>query len=89
MKVAVTHGLFCDPAIEKFTKSGIDEIVVTDTVPLSRKVLNFIKNYDEKSPKYPKIKVLSVSSLIGEAISRIYYNRSISVLLNCDYENRM
>ena len=65
---AITHAVLCGPAIERLKKSGLKELVVTDTIPLS------------KEKKMSKIKVLSVASLLGEAIKRIHEEESISVL---------
>ena len=66
----ITHPVLCGPAIERLKKSGLKELVVTDTIPLS------------KEKKLDKIKVLSVASLLGEAIKRIHEEESISVLFN-------
>jgi ribose-phosphate pyrophosphokinase len=65
---ACTHGLFSGNAIEKIQGSPIKEIFITDTINQPpRKKLN-------------KIKVLSVASLLGEAISRIHNETSVSDL---------
>jgi ribose-phosphate pyrophosphokinase len=67
---AITHPVLCGPAIERLQKSQLKELVVTDTIPLAKdKMLN-------------NIKVLSVASLLGEAIKRIHEEESISVLFN-------
>ncbi len=66
--VASTHGVFCGPALERLQEAPIDQVIVTDTVPLS----------PEKS--IPKITVQSVSTLFGEAIKRIHRNESVSAL---------
>ncbi len=68
--VGATHGLFCGEAIERLNATVFDEIIVTDTIPLSEAAAN-LKN----------IKVLSVAPLLGEAITRIYKNESVSSLL--------
>ncbi|HBG27373.1 MAG: ribose-phosphate pyrophosphokinase [Planctomycetes bacterium GWF2_41_51] len=65
--VGATHALFADKAIEKIKNSPIDEVVVTDTIPLK-----------EEAKQLDNIKVLSVSSILGEAIKRIHSNESIS-----------
>ncbi len=66
--VAATHPVLCGAAIEKLKEAPIEKIAVTDTIPLSE---------DAKSLG-SKIKVLSVSNLLGEAIKRIHTNTSIS-----------
>jgi len=78
ISVFVTHGLFTGPACERLINSKIDEIYVTDTVPLHKHIKNM---------EHPKVKIISVAKLLGEAILRIYQERSVSVLLNSDYEN--
>ncbi|MEN6386593.1 MAG: ribose-phosphate pyrophosphokinase [Phycisphaerales bacterium] len=67
--IGATHGLFADKAIEKIKNSPIDEVVVTDTIPLKAEAL-----------KLPNIKVLSVAPILGEAIKRIHSNESISAM---------
>ncbi len=68
--VAATHGVLCGPAAERIRNSPIDELVVTDTIPVSQ----------EKADAIGKLKVLSVAELIGEAIHRIHNNQSVSSL---------
>jgi len=69
--VGATHGLFCDKAVENITASPIDEVVVTDTIPLKPNV-----------KKLANLKVLTVSDILGEAIKRIHKNESISALFS-------
>lgn len=61
-----THPIFASNSIDIIEKSPIKEIVVTDTIPISR--------------PSSKIKVLSVAPLLGEAIKRNYFNLSVSKL---------
>ena len=63
MYACATHGVLSDPAIERIRKSTLAEVVITDTIPLP----------PAKRP--PKIKVVPVAPLIGEAISRIHNGR--------------
>ncbi len=65
---AITHAVLCGPAIERISKSRLKELVVTDTIPLG------------KDKMIGKIKVLSVASLLAEAIKRIHCEESLSVL---------
>lgn len=67
--VCATHPVLSGPAIERLEKSEIKEVVVTDTIPLH-----------PKAQTCKCIKVLSVASLLSEAVRRIYYNDSISSL---------
>ncbi len=65
--VGGTHGILAPPALDRLSQAPIDQVVVTDTIPLS-----------EASKKVGGIKVLSVSSMLGEAIKRIHRNESVS-----------
>jgi ribose-phosphate pyrophosphokinase len=64
-----THPVLSGPALERLQQSCLDEVVVTNTIPLNGK---------EKT--CPKLHVLSVASLLGEAISRIHDEESVSSL---------
>jgi ribose-phosphate pyrophosphokinase len=65
-----THGILSGSAVSLINKSAVEELVVTDTVPLP----------PEK--RIGKIKVLSVAPLIGEAIARIHTGRSVGELFH-------
>jgi ribose-phosphate pyrophosphokinase len=65
--VVATHGLLSGPAVERLRKSPIEEVVVTNTIPVEHKNLE-------------KLKVVSIAPLIGEAIRRIHEGESVSVL---------
>jgi ribose-phosphate pyrophosphokinase len=69
--VGATHGVFAPSAVEKLSKANIDEIVVTDTIPLT-----------PEAGKLKNIKVLTVSDMLGEAIKRIHRNESVSSLFS-------
>lgn len=69
--VGATHGVFASQALERLKNAPIDEIVVTDTIPLN-----------EQAKKTNNIKVLTVSAMLGEAIKRIHRNESISSLFS-------
>jgi ribose-phosphate pyrophosphokinase len=69
--VGATHGIFALQALERLAEAPIEEVVVTDTIPSS-----------EQAKKVDIIKVLSVASMLGEAIKRIHRNESISNLFN-------
>jgi ribose-phosphate pyrophosphokinase len=68
--VAATHGIFAGPAVERLVAAELNEIVVTDTIPLRPNVKERLAN----------LTVLSVADLIGEAIRRIHEHRSVSAL---------
>ncbi|MGZ8429053.1 MAG: ribose-phosphate diphosphokinase [Candidatus Deferrimicrobiaceae bacterium] len=63
-----THPVLSGPSIERLEKSEIEQLVVTNTIPLGEKAA------------CRKIRVLSVANLLGEAIKRIHFNDSVSSL---------
>jgi len=67
---AVSHPILSGPAIERIKKSSIEEFIVSDSVPLDPK------------KKGSVFTVLSVASLLGEAIKRIHQEQSVSSLFN-------
>jgi ribose-phosphate pyrophosphokinase len=69
--VGATHGIFAPPALERLAHAPIDQVVVTDTIP-----------WNKRSKKISSIEVLSVATMLGEAIKRIHRNESISNLFN-------
>lgn len=64
-----THPVLSGPAIRKIKSSPLEELIVTNSIPLG-----------PKAEKCKKIKVLSVAHLIGEAIRRTHDEKSISSL---------
>lgn len=64
---AVTHATIVETGIERLRKSPIEELIVTDTVPMI-------------PHKGLKVTTLSVAGLLAEAICRIHENRSIYYL---------
>lgn len=63
----ITHPVLSGKAIERIEKSALEKLIITDTIPIGEKRNN-------------KIVVLSVASLLGEAIKRIHLNESVSSL---------
>jgi ribose-phosphate pyrophosphokinase len=71
VRAAITHGVLSGPAIERIDKcKDLKELLITDSIPLD----------DHK--KHPRIKVLSVADLLGEAIKRIHNEESVSSLFD-------
>jgi len=66
--VCATHPVFSGPAIERLSDDSIDEVIVTNTIPLDKDTLP------------GKITQLSIAPLLGEAISRIHDDESVSSL---------
>ena len=67
----VTHGVLSGEAVERVNKSSLTKLVVTDTIEESDLVI-----------KSDKIEVISISSLLGEAIKRISDEKSVSSLFD-------
>lgn len=64
-----THAVLSGPALQRLNNSVLDEVIVTNTIPLAGK---------EQDCK--KITILSVAPLLGEAIRRIHNEESVSSL---------
>jgi ribose-phosphate pyrophosphokinase len=64
-----THPVLSGPAIERLEKSAIDELVVTDTIPLR-----------EEARNCKRIRQLSVAELMAETMRRINAEESVSSL---------
>ena len=64
-----THGVLSPPAIDRIMASPLEELIVTDTIAVRPDVR-----------ACPKVKVLSVARLLGEAVKRIHHGDSISSL---------
>jgi len=63
---AASHGVLSGQAIEKIQKSSLEEVVITNSII--------------HDTELPKIKVLSIASLLAEAITKIYNDESLNTL---------
>ena len=68
-----THPVFSGAAIERIASSEINQVVVTDTIPLS-----------EAAQKCDRIRQVSISGLLAETVRRISNEESVSYLFNED-----
>ncbi len=66
-----THPLLSGPAVSRIQESGLQKVWVTDTIPLTA-----------QAKACEKLKVISVSAVVAEAIKRIYGNDSVSSLFS-------
>jgi ribose-phosphate pyrophosphokinase len=66
-----SHAVLSGPAIDRIASSRLEQLVVTDTIPLR-----------EQAQKLGKIKALSVAGLLGAAIESIHMETSVSTLFN-------
>jgi ribose-phosphate pyrophosphokinase len=64
-----THPVLSGPAIDRLTNSAIDELVVTDTIPLST-----------NAQKSGRVRQLTISGLLAESIRRVNNEESISAM---------
>ena len=69
VRIAATHGVLCGPARERLRDAPVEEIVLTDTIPVDGAGLDCVT-------------VLSIAPLLGEAILRVHTEQSLSVLFN-------
>lgn len=71
IRAGIIHGVLSGPAIDRVDKcKDLKELVISDSIPLN------------ENKNHPKIKVLSVASLLGEAIRRIHIEESVSSLFD-------
>ena len=68
----VTHGVFSKDALDKIDKSPIKEMIISNTIPLSKETLD----------KYKKIKVLSIGEMLASIISNIAKDKSVSKIFD-------
>ena len=73
--VCAVHPVFSGPALKRLDEAPIKEVIVTNTIPLDSR--EFIPT---------KITQLSVAPLLGEAISRIHDDQSVSSLFGFEKE---
>jgi len=69
VRACATHPVFSGPALDNIMQSVLKEILVSDSIPLT-----------PRAQANPKIKVLTLAPLIGEAIRRIHKDESVSSL---------
>lgn len=69
--VGTSHPIFVGKAISLLREAPIDEIVVTNSVPLG-----------DKAAALPNLRVVNIAPLLGEAIKRIHRNESVSYLFD-------
>jgi len=68
--MAATHAVFADKAMERLAACPFTKLAITDTIPLGNRA----------DPIKDRLVLLSVASLLGDAIHRIHHNESVSAL---------
>ncbi len=69
VSACVTHPVLSGPAIERIEESALEEVIVSNSVPLN-----------ERAAACRKIKVVSIAPILAEAIRRIHHSDSVSAL---------
>lgn len=67
VRAYITHAVLSGPAMHNITHSVLDEVVITDTIPLSEEGINC-----------KKIRVVSLASMLAQAIKRVNFEESVS-----------
>lgn len=68
--VAATHAVFSPPAVERLSSIDVDEVIVTNTLPLP----------EEK--KFPKLTILSIAPLLAQAIHEVFADGSVTSMFD-------
>ena len=71
VRAYVTHGVFSGNAVERIHNSGIDEMIITDSILATNRVQNCAK-----------IREIPLAPFLGEAINRIHCEKSVSFLFD-------
>jgi len=72
--VTATHGVFSPPAFERIDSAPVEEVVVTNTVPVP------------EERRHGKIRVLSVAPLFAHAVQNVFNDESVSELFDPDFQ---
>ena len=72
VRLGVTHGVLSGSAVETLNTASLDELVITDSIPVP----------PDRAKALPHLKVLSTAALFGDAILRIHGGRSISEMMD-------
>jgi ribose-phosphate pyrophosphokinase len=68
--VASTHAVFSNPAVERLSGADVDNVIVTNTLPI------------DPSKMFDKLTVLSIAPLIASAISSVFNDDSVTSLFD-------
>lgn len=67
VRIAATHAILSDPAIDRLKNAPVDEVIVTNTLPVSPDALAL-----------DKLRVLSIAPILAEALQAIFMDSSVS-----------
>ncbi len=77
-----SHAVLSGPAIDRIANSRLEQLVVTDTIPLREAAQKLTQPANDPAQKLPKLKVLTIAGLLGAAIESIHMETSVSTLFN-------
>ena len=64
--VAATHGILSDPAAKRLAASGINEVIVTNTLPIP------------EERRFDQLTILSIAPLLAKAITEVFTDGSVT-----------
>jgi ribose-phosphate pyrophosphokinase len=67
VRIAATHGVFSEPAVDRIKNAPVEEVIVTNTLPVSPAVLEL-----------DNVRVLSIAPILGETLQAIFMDSSVS-----------
>ncbi len=67
VRIAATHGIFSDPALDRIKNAPIDEVIVTNTLPVSSDIASL-----------DNVQVLSIAPILAETLQAIFMDSSVS-----------
>lgn len=67
VRIAATHAVFSEPSIDRIKNAPVEEVIVTNTLPVSEDAL-----------KLDSLRVLSIAPILGEALQAIFMDSSVS-----------
>ncbi len=67
VRIAATHGVFSEPALDLLKNAPVEEVIVTNTLPVSAEVLEL-----------DKVHVLSIAPILAETLQAIFMDSSVS-----------
>ena len=70
VRIAATHPIFSDPAVDRLKNAPVDEVVVTNTLPTAAE------------RRFDKLTVLSIAPLISLAIKEVFQDGSVTSLFD-------
>ena len=67
VRIAATHGVFSEPALDLLKNAPVEEVIVTNTLPVAEEVLEL-----------DKLQVLSIAPILAETLQAIFMDSSVS-----------